>query len=355
MTLEAGTPNAGFINMREHHKITDDTGNKFVEIRGINDAGTAYNTVHVDDTGTLKTSAGGGGGGGTVDQGTGGASAWLVKISQATTDNDVDADIRVGGTAVGNANPVPVSDAGGSITVDGPLTDTQLRATPVPVSGTVAVIQSTTPWDTELTTKDYDTGAGADNVAVVGILLPKSGGSVAGGTSTDPIRVDPTGTTTQPVSIAATVTVDTELPAAAALADGATNPTTPLVGECMLQFNGTTWDRVRSSFSQTRNTQGNNAGAGAAVDMTTTPMASFAILVVKDGGTTLSSYSVTLEGSLDNATWISLANNTNASGTAQIVWTSGKPVLQMRSNVGALAGTGTPTVKVVILACRAIA
>ena len=47
---------------------------------------------------------------------------------------------------VGNANnaPVPVSDAGGtlsiddgngSITVDGPLTDTQLRATAVPVSG----------------------------------------------------------------------------------------------------------------------------------------------------------------------------------------------------------------------------
>ena len=47
---------------------------------------------------------------------------------------------------VGNANnaPVPVSDAGGtlsiddgngSITVDGPLTDTELRATAVPVSG----------------------------------------------------------------------------------------------------------------------------------------------------------------------------------------------------------------------------
>jgi hypothetical protein len=32
-------------------------------------------------------------------------------------------------------SPVPVSDAGGSITVDGPLTDTQLRATAVPVSG----------------------------------------------------------------------------------------------------------------------------------------------------------------------------------------------------------------------------
>lgn len=33
-----------------------------------------------------------------------------------------------------------------SIAVTGPLTDTQLRATPVPVSGTIAVTQSTSPW-----------------------------------------------------------------------------------------------------------------------------------------------------------------------------------------------------------------
>ncbi|RMG70854.1 MAG: hypothetical protein D6711_16440, partial [Chloroflexi bacterium] len=37
------------------------------------------------------------------------------------------------------------------------------------------------------------------------IALPSSGGAVAGGTSTNPIRIDPTGTTTQPVS--GTVTV----------------------------------------------------------------------------------------------------------------------------------------------------
>ena len=50
---------------------------------------------------------------------------------------------------------------------------------------------------------------------------------------------------TQPVSIAATVTVDSELPAAAALADTTANPTTPLVGVALELFNGTTWDRVR--------------------------------------------------------------------------------------------------------------
>jgi hypothetical protein len=49
-------------------------------------------------------------------------------------------------------------------------------------------------------TADFDTGAGTDTVAMFGVALPASGGAVAGGTSTNPIRVDPTGSTTQPVS-----------------------------------------------------------------------------------------------------------------------------------------------------------
>lgn len=49
-------------------------------------------------------------------------------------------------------------------------------------------------------TADFDTGAGTDTVTMFGIALPASGGAVAGGTSTNPVRTDPTGTTTQPVS-----------------------------------------------------------------------------------------------------------------------------------------------------------
>jgi hypothetical protein len=49
-----------------------------------------------------------------------------------------------------------------------------------------------------------------------------------------------------PVSVVGTTgAVDTELPAAAALADAAANPTTPTVGAANLLFNGTTWDRMR--------------------------------------------------------------------------------------------------------------
>jgi hypothetical protein len=47
---------------------------------------------------------------------------------------------------------------------------------------------------------DYDTGAGSQYVAGVGIRLSSSGGSVEGGTASNPLRTDPTGTTTQPVS-----------------------------------------------------------------------------------------------------------------------------------------------------------
>jgi hypothetical protein len=46
------------------------------------------------------------------------------------------------------------------------------------------------------------------------------------------------------VSISGTVTVDTELPAAAALADNTANPTAPAVGAFGLVWDGATWDRM---------------------------------------------------------------------------------------------------------------
>lgn len=62
------------------------------------------------------------------------------------------------------------------------------------------------------------------------------------------------GTMAQSMSVAiasnqSAVPVDTELPAAAALADATANPTTPLAGSAGLVFNGTTWDRVKSGQS----------------------------------------------------------------------------------------------------------
>jgi hypothetical protein len=84
---------------------------------------------------------------------------------------------------------MPINDNSGSITVDN--------------GGTFAVqasLTSTTNAGATAKTSDYDTGAGTDTVTQFGIALPASGGAVQGGTATNPIRTDPTGTTTQPVS-----------------------------------------------------------------------------------------------------------------------------------------------------------
>lgn len=64
-----------------------------------------------------------------------------VQGTVAVTGPVTDAELRatplpVSGT-VSVSEPVSIDDNGGSITVDGPLTDAQLRATAVPVSGTV--------------------------------------------------------------------------------------------------------------------------------------------------------------------------------------------------------------------------
>lgn len=53
---------------------------------------------------------------------------------------------------------------------------------------------------TPVATLDFDTGAGSQAMPILGIALPASGGAVAGGTSTNPLRTDPTGTTAQPVT-----------------------------------------------------------------------------------------------------------------------------------------------------------
>lgn len=51
------------------------------------------------------------------------------------------------------------------------------------------------------------------------------------------------------VNVNGTVTVDSELPAAATLADATTNPSTTSVGAELMTFNGTTWDRARSAVT----------------------------------------------------------------------------------------------------------
>lgn len=88
------------------------------------------------------------------------------------------------------ATAVPVS---GTVTATGPLTDTQLRATAVPVSGTVTAVQSVT--------QDYDTSGGTLNQPTNGVVVPSATGPIAitgdaaNGLDVDVTRVSGTVTT----------------------------------------------------------------------------------------------------------------------------------------------------------------
>jgi hypothetical protein len=106
------------------------------------------------------------------------------------------------------------------------------------------------------------------------------------GTTWDRVRGDTTnGIDVDVTRVTGTVTVDSELPAAAALADGTANPTTPLVASGLELFNGTTWDRARgvtegtllASAARTTTTNSadqtnyNATGVVISVDFTATP------------------------------------------------------------------------------------
>lgn len=54
------------------------------------------------------------------------------------------------------------------------------------------------------------------------------------------------------VGVSGTVTVDSELPAAAALADNTANPTVPAVGSFGMVFDGSTWDRQTQPLTDTQ-------------------------------------------------------------------------------------------------------
>lgn len=75
---------------------------------------------------------------------------------------------------------------------------------------------------------------------------------------------------TDQVALTNALLVDTEMPAAAALADGASNPTSPMIGCNLLVYNGATWDRLRA--------------ANKRVDMSAVSVSSIATLLTPTSG-----------------------------------------------------------------------
>lgn len=137
---------------------------------------------------------------------TSGTAAVTQRISHATgavvaTGVSVSGSVSQG--ASGNANDgwvIRASDGSNKVNV-GDNANSALRVNVVAgsSSGTAAYEQSGGT-DQSARVFDTDTGAGSEFTAGVELRKAASGGSVAFGTSTDPIRTDPTGTTAQPVT-----------------------------------------------------------------------------------------------------------------------------------------------------------
>jgi len=114
---------------------------------------------------------------------------------------------EVNGALVSGTNPVPIGSNDGAIVTIGTTTDTSsantmvglLKAIKAFLAGTLTVNQSNIQ-------TDYDSGAGTQTMTMYGLALPASGGAVAGGTSTNPMRTDPTGTTSQPITLTTSAT-----------------------------------------------------------------------------------------------------------------------------------------------------
>lgn len=91
-----------------------------------------------------------------------------VEVLQATHDNlNGNANIQVGDVDVDNANPVPVSDAGGSLTVDAvnlDIRDLAFATDKVDVSGSVVALDAPTLAALESITVQNPAGAGAVNI-----------------------------------------------------------------------------------------------------------------------------------------------------------------------------------------------
>jgi hypothetical protein len=130
------------------------------------------------------------------------------------------------------------------------------------------------------------------------------------------VNVDSSGrmvvTINGPVTTTISGAVDTELPAAAALADAAGNPTTPTVGSALLIFNGATWDRLRGDTTN-----------GAFVNVKAVPADPFglnadAIVAAGAAGSISAKLRRATQGLEDLKSLIVLAAGTNLLGKAAV-------------------------------------
>jgi hypothetical protein len=191
-----------------------------------------------------------------------------------------------------------------------------------------------------------------------GGVLPAKGVQI-GGTDGSVFQVMSTDNAGRPnVNVNGTVTVDTELPAAAALADAVANPTVPGVGGFALMWNGATWDRVPGSATNglTANLKAlngtaidTNSGAKSAGTQRVILASDQTVVPISDnsGSLTVDATAATfgINNSQVSGTAISVNSGTKDAGTQRVILASDQTVVPISDNAGSLtvdAPVGTP-------------
>jgi len=134
----------------------------------------------------------------------------------------------------------------------------------------------------------------------------------------------------------------------AALTDTLTNPVAWPARALTYEFNGTTWDRIRSLFTQT--TAGITAnGAGSPLNMATTPCKNYTMMIDRTVGAT-DVVEIDLEGSIDGTDFAQIATITSLVGEPVTVSAINLPYSVVRYNV-VTVGAGN-TLQIHLLAVR---
>lgn len=119
------------------------------------------------------------------------ASAWPVEISDGTSTVGITSVLGVKALKVDVVSTVGGVGSGGT---------SSTFASMFPAAGTAIGFNDGSNMQ-GARVFDLDTGGGTEYNVGVSIRLPSNGGSVVGGTSSNPLRFDPTGTTPQPIKL----------------------------------------------------------------------------------------------------------------------------------------------------------
>jgi hypothetical protein len=235
------------------------------------------------------------------------------------------------GTPAGGVLTIQGASGGQTVPVSGTVTVSvsNIGTTGSAVPSSSALIGGTDGTNLQaLKVYDLDTGAGVDYDLGVSIRLPASGGSVAGGTVTNPIRIDPTGTTTQPISGTITVTQGTASSLLASI--GGLGTSGSAVVGAPVRIGGSDGTNTRDILTDTsgRLIMIGTAANGAAA--TGNP-----VLIAGSDGTNAR----TLKTSSDGTLAVSTTPTKSSTGTSSNVSSSATNVTLLSSNANRLGAT----------------